>query len=123
VVYDTTHEMLTGLIRENNPDAAFTIIPIGSANDYAFSLGLDRKDAPPPRRVDVGVVRAPNGKQVYFGCCLGMGLNGCVTWESRQIRRLLGVLLYGLATIRALIYHYRFPLVTLHFDAEPVWTV
>ena len=31
--------------------------------------------------------------------------------------------LYGLATIRALIYHYRFPLMTLHIDDEPAWTV
>jgi diacylglycerol kinase (ATP) len=119
----TAHEVLNGLMRVRNPDVQFTILPIGSANDYAFSLGLDRKAAPPARRVDVGIVRAPNGKSAYFGCCLGMGLNGCVTWESRQIRRLQGVFLYGLATIRAMIYHYQYPLMTLHIDDEPAWTV
>ncbi len=119
----TAHEVLTGLMRVRNLDVQFSIIPIGSANDYAFSLSLDQKTPPPPRRVDVGVVRAPNGKQAYFGCCLGMGLNGCVTWESRQIRRLQGVFLYGLATIRAMIYHYRYPPMTLHIDDEPAWIV
>jgi diacylglycerol kinase (ATP) len=118
----TAHEVLNGLMRVQNPDVQFTIIPIGSANDYAYSLGLDQKTAPPARRVDVGLARAPNGKSVYFGCCLGLGLNGCVTWESRQIRRLQGVFLYGLATIRAMIYHYHCPLMTLNIDDEPSWT-
>ena len=118
----TAHEVLNGLMRVRNPNVQFTLIPIGSANDYAYSLGLDQKP-PPARRVDVGLVRAPNGKNVYFGCCLGMGLNGYVTRESRKIRRLQGVCLYGLATIRALIYHYRAPPMTLHIDDEPAWTV
>lgn len=118
----TAHEVLNGLMRSGNPDTSFTIIPIGSANDYAYSLGLDQKQPQPPRRVDVGIVRAPDGKQQYFGCCLGLGLNGCVTWESRQIRRLQGVFLYGLATIRAMIYHYRYPPMTLFIDDEPPWT-
>ena len=119
----TAHEVLNGLMQVQNPDVQFTIIPIGSANDYAFSLGLDQKSPPPPaRRVDVGLVRAPGGRSAYFGCCLGMGLNGCVTWESRRIKRLQGVFLYGLATIRALLYHYQYPRMTLHIDDEPAWS-
>ncbi len=118
----TAHEVLNGLMRVRNPAVAFTIVPIGSANDYAFSLGLHEKNAPVRRLVDVGLVRTPNGKSTYFGCCLGLGLNGRVTWESRQIRRLQGVFLYGLATIRALMYHYVHPPMTLVIDAEPPWT-
>ena len=118
----TAHEVLNGLMHVRNPDVAFTIIPIGSANDYAFSLELDRTDLPRVRPVDVGSVRAPNGKQVYFGCCFGLGLNGRVTLESRRIRRLQGVFLYGLAAIRALIYHYEHPPMTLRIDEEPPWT-
>src|SRR5437660_3030789 len=60
----TAHEVLNGLMRVRNPDVSFTIIPIGSANDYAYSLGLDRKTAPPARRVDVGMVLPLNGKSV-----------------------------------------------------------
>jgi diacylglycerol kinase (ATP) len=119
----TAHEVLNGLMRVQNPDVQFTIIPIGSANDYAFSLGLDQQTPPPARRVDVGLVRAPNGRSIYFGCCVGMGFNGRVTWESRQIRRLQGVFLYGLATIRAMIHHYQCPPMTLYIDDEPAWTV
>ena len=120
----TAHEVLNGLMHVRNPDVQFSVLPIGSANDYAYSLGLDQPNGrPQPRRVDVGLVRAANGKTLYFGCCLGMGFNGRVTWESRQIHRLQGVFLYGLAAIRAMIYHYRFPPMTLHIDDEPPWTV
>lgn len=119
----TAHEVLNGLMRVRDPHVQFTILPIGSANDYAFSLGFDQNNSPPARLVDVGVVRSAAGKTAYFGCCLGMGLNGYVTRESRRIRRLQGVFLYGLATIRALLYHYQFPRMTLQIDDEPAWTV
>jgi diacylglycerol kinase (ATP) len=119
----TVHEVLNGLMRVRDPDVAFSIIPIGSANDYAYSLGLDGQQFPQERHVDVGSVRTPNGKQVYFGCCLGMGLNGRVTWEARRIRRLQGVFLYGAAAIRALVYHYQYPPMTLFIDDEPAWSV
>ncbi len=119
----TAHEVLNGLMRVGDLAVQFTIIPIGSANDYAYSLGLGQEGATPKRLVDVGLVQAQNGKQVYFGCCLGMGLNGYVTRESRRIRRLQGVFLYGLATLRAMMYHYQFPMMTLQIDDEPAWTV
>src|SRR5262249_37226977 len=73
--------------------------------------------------VDVGRVREPGGRERYFLCCLGLGLNGAVTLESRRIRRLRGVALYGLATLRALYYHYACPLIALTIDEEPTWTV
>src|SRR5690349_14054715 len=31
----TAHEVLNGLMNVRNPDVQFTILPIGSANDYA----------------------------------------------------------------------------------------
>jgi diacylglycerol kinase (ATP) len=118
----TAHEVLNGLMRVRNPDVAFTIIPIGSANDYAFSLDLDHQAAE-IRRVDVGIVRATNGKSAYFGCNLGLGFNGQVTWESRQIRWLQGVFLYGWATLRAIAHSYRVAEMTIQLDGEPAWTV
>ena len=118
----TAHEVLNGLMRAGNPDVQFTIVPIGSANDYAYSLGIGKEPPPPDRRVDVGIARAPNGKTLYFGCCLGTGFTGQVTWESRQIHRLQGIFLYGLATLRALKDHYHAPPMMLHLDDEPAWT-
>ena len=118
----TAHEVVNGLMLAQRPDVRFSIIPIGSANDYAHSLGLDHAGAAPPlRRVDVGRVREPAGREKFFACCLGLGLNGAVTWESRRNTRLQGVALYGLATLRALVYHYRYPTMQMTIDDEPTW--
>ena len=83
----TAHEVLNGLMRAARPEVRFSIIPIGSANDYAYSLSLPGADGSVPavRTVDVGQVRAPDGRLEYFGCNLGMGLNGSVTWESVEM--------------------------------------
>jgi diacylglycerol kinase family enzyme len=119
----TAHEVLNGLMRAGNPDVAFSIIPIGSANDYAYSLSLENPETPALRRVDIGLATTPAGRKVYFGCCLGMGLNGRVAYESRRIRKLQGVFLYGLAALRSIIHHFDAPAMTLLIDDEPAWTV
>jgi diacylglycerol kinase (ATP) len=74
------------------------------------------------RALDVGRVRDARGRERFFVCCLGLGLNGAVTLESRRIHRLQGMALYGLATLRALWYHYACPRMDLVFDEQPVWT-
>src|SRR5262249_46062062 len=119
----TVHEVANGLLCAGRPDTTFGIIPVGSANDYAFSLGLgDGQPAPAGvREVDVGVVRDARGRRRYFVCCLGLGFNGCVTVESRRIRRLRGLALYGLATLRALWYHYATPVMSLTLDGKETW--
>jgi diacylglycerol kinase family enzyme len=119
----TAHEVLNGLMAAGRPDVHFSIIPVGSANDYAHSLGLDAPNGKPraARPVDVGRIRAPGGREEIFGCNLGLGLNGAVTWESRRVRRLQGIALYGLATLRALYSHFDHPMMTLRIDNEPPW--
>jgi diacylglycerol kinase family enzyme len=117
----TAHEVLNGLMHATRPAVHFGIVPIGSANDYAYSLGLEDGSLHGPRPVDVGVVRAPGGRAEFFGCNLGLGLNGAVTLESRRIRRLQGMALYGLATLRALYYDFRSPRMTIQIDDGPPW--
>jgi diacylglycerol kinase (ATP) len=117
----TAHEVLNGLMQAARPEVHFSIVPIGSANDYAHSLGLEDGTVHSPRAVDVGLVRAPGGRAEFFGCNLGVGLNGAVTLESRRIRRLQGMALYGLATLRALCYDFRSPHMTIQIDDEPPW--
>jgi diacylglycerol kinase (ATP) len=116
----TVHEVANGLLQAKRPEVEFAIVPIGSANDFAHSLDWHHQARPAAvHTVDVGVVREPHGKEKYFVCCLGLGFNGAVTLESRKIRRLQGVALYSLATLRALWHHYRCPLMELTIDDEP----
>ena len=113
----TVHEVAGGLLRaaeDATGDApVFAVVPIGSANDYAFSLrgqfGESDLDSPDAHPVDVGRLTwtDPAGepgaeRRRYFVCCCGAGLAGRVTQESRRIGWLQGVPLYGLAAIRAL---------------------
>lgn len=117
----TVHEVANGILEAGDPKVQFGILPIGSANDYVASL--DHECAAEPaiqcKTVDVGLVRAPDGRHKHFVCCLGLGLNGAVTMESRKIRRLQGIFLYGLATIQALWRHYACPRMRFSFDGGP----
>jgi diacylglycerol kinase family enzyme len=117
----TVHEVANGLLRAGRPDVVLAIIPAGSANDYADSLGLDgdwwRRPGPAvaPRTVDVGLARAA-GRRRWFVNGLGLGFNGLVTMESRRIRRLRGLALYGLAVLSTLWSHYALPSMTVRLD-------
>ncbi|HWG42917.1 MAG TPA: diacylglycerol kinase family protein [Gemmataceae bacterium] len=118
----TVHEVANGLLRSQRPDVILAVIPTGSANDYASSLGLDvgwwrQFDAVAPRSVDVGIVRAA-GRSRYFVNGLGLGFNGQVTLESRRIRRLQGIALYGLAVLRTLCFRYTLSPMTVRINDD-----
>lgn len=113
----TVHEVANGLLSSGRTDVVFSVMPIGSMNDYAAALGFDTHMARHGRRpatetflVDVGVARA-GGRERFFVNGLGIGFNGIVTIESRKIRRLRGLPLYTLALFQAMIRHF----------AHPVW--
>src|SRR5260370_34381354 len=108
----TVHEVSNGLLRANRPEIEFAVIPLGSANDFDNSLACnfpERGNGNVVRAVDVGRVRAANGKERYFVCCLGLGLNGAVTLESSGIPWLQGLALFGLGQPAALMHDYPYP--------------
>ncbi len=101
----TVHEVANGLLESQQTNTVFAVIPLGSANDYAYSL--KREQVVTPRLVDVGIIRT-NTRHRYFVNCLGIGFSGSVTAESRKIHWLQGRWLYGLATLRALWNHWNY---------------
>jgi diacylglycerol kinase family enzyme len=117
----TVHEVANGILSAGHAEVSLAVVPIGSANDYANSLGIDNGQARniEQRRVDVGVVRDRAGRQRHFVCCLGLGFNGMVTLESRKIKRLQGIALYGLAALRVLCSHFASPTMEVTIDDEP----
>jgi diacylglycerol kinase family enzyme len=120
----TVHEVANGLLRAGRPDVVLAVLPIGSANDYAYSLGLDadwwrRSDSgTQPHQVDVGVVRAGKRSRRFVNG-LGLGFNGVVTRQARRIRWLQGPALYGLAVLRTLCLHYTLPHMAVQIDDNP----
>jgi diacylglycerol kinase (ATP) len=121
----TVHEVANGLLRANNPDATLAVWPIGSSNDYAFSLGLDawwKAHGEGVRlrrtRVDVGRITGA-GRETFFVNCSGVGFNGMVALESRKIRWLRSIPLYALAFLRAMTWHFSTPTLTVRLgDTE-----
>jgi len=95
----TVHEVANGILRAGRPEVVFHVLPVGSANDYVYSLDKDN-DAAAAQRVrcvDVGLARRRDGRQRYFINGMGLGFNGAVTLQARRIRWLRGVPLYALA--------------------------
>jgi diacylglycerol kinase family enzyme len=121
----TVHEVANGLLRSGNPEVVLAVVPIGSANDYAYALHLatDWWLHPDPsvgiRAVDVGVVRSPDGREQFFVNGLGLGFNGAVTIQARRIKFLRGIPLYALATLRAMRASYHCPVLSMHLDGGP----
>lgn len=116
----TVHEVANGLLRAERPDVIFHVLPIGSANDYAYAVEreADGDDAGRVRRVDVGIARRPDGRERFFVNGFGLGLNGAVTRRSRRIRWLRGVPLYASALFWAMCRDFACPRMTIHFDGQ-----
>ena len=116
----TVHEVANGLLQANRP-ATLGVWPLGSSNDYAFALGLDRwwkaegKLPLTATAVDVGRISGV-GRETFFVNCSGVGFNGMVALESRKIRWLRSIPLYAVAFLRAMWWHYQAPALSVRFD-------
>ncbi len=117
----TVHEVATGILSVPGTTSALGVWPIGSANDYAHALKIHPRAAFDPaaaydfRAVDVGLIEG-GGRQSHFINCMGLGFNAAVTLESRKIKWLRGMALYGLGTLKALIRHFDQPILDVNFD-------
>jgi YegS/Rv2252/BmrU family lipid kinase len=120
----TVHEVANGILRAGRPEVVLEVYPIGSANDYAHTLGIDpewrlRDDpAVAVRAADVGVVRVADGRERYFVNGIGLGFNGQVNLEARRIRYLQGKLLYNLALLKGLCFRFKAPPMTVTMDGR-----
>jgi YegS/Rv2252/BmrU family lipid kinase len=115
------HEVVNGLMRrprESRP--AFAVIPAGSGNDYAATLGMSMKVGTATRQVLSGVrmpadVGCCNGE--YFAETLSFGLDAAIARATVALREKAGrsgTALYAQAGIDQLLHH-RVP---LRYEAE-----
>jgi diacylglycerol kinase family enzyme len=118
----TVHDVANGILQSNRDDVTLAVVPIGSANDYAYSLarqfGVSTLDDEHGAPVDVGSVTAAGGRESFFVVSLGLGLSARVTLEARQVSRLQGKALYALAVWRAVKAHQSSDF-TVQFDGGP----
>lgn len=119
----TVHEVANGILATGSDDVTFAIVPIGSANDYAYSLqqqfGISSLDDASHVAVDVGKIASSDGRERFFVEALGIGLTGEITAESRKIPDRQGLWLYGTAALRVLRQKRRPLSLQLTWDDDP----
>jgi diacylglycerol kinase (ATP) len=120
----TAHEVANGILAQGG-DAALGVLPLGSGNDYARTLGMSTDLGEAAReiargrtkQVDVGTC---NGK--YFTNSVGIGFDGRVTHratEMKQTGSLSGLPLYFAALMDVLAHDFHGYRVRLSVDGGP----
>jgi YegS/Rv2252/BmrU family lipid kinase len=110
----TVHEVMNGIMMASRPEVVFSVLPLGSGNDYARALRVPFDPSGMVERlfssaiwpVDVGKAVVDGQRQHYFCNTLGLGLSGAVTYEAKQIRWLRGIPLYGWAALKGIVKHF-----------------
>jgi YegS/Rv2252/BmrU family lipid kinase len=116
----TVHEVINGLMQlpeEKRP--AIGVVPLGSGNDFAQSLGISlnppeavrRALAGQPKRMDVGWLQDEHGRAEYFNNTCGAGFDAIVNLRSRNIHFVHGFMMYLVAVLQTM---------ALNFTAIPM---
>ena len=126
----TVNEVVNGLIQDAGDapsKVAMGVIPVGSGNDFAYMMQGDDLDIEKAcerlikgenKLVDVGSIACDGKDFRYFANGLGIGFDGQVTIETRQIKLLRGFLMYLWAVIRTIIFHHNPIPVTVTCDDQ-----
>ena len=112
----TIHEVMNGLMQvPENKRPMMGIVPIGSGNDFAYSMGILEKPAQALanalkgeniQTVDVGLITDENGRTEYFDNTLGIGFDTVVTIRSHKLPIVKGFLMYLMAVIQTIILNH-----------------
>ena len=112
----TVHEVVNGLMQvpeEKRP--VMGIVPIGSGNDFAYSIGLTQRPAHALAHalhggniqpVDIGLMTDEHGRREYFDNTLGIGFDAVVTIRSHRLPIVKGFLMYLTAVIQTIILNH-----------------
>lgn len=103
-----TFSRIVDLLPEN-PDLTAGVLPMGSGNDFAKSIGLSTD----PRRaieqlranrietIDYVTYRTNQGSGYMFNT-MNLGLGGQINWEAARVKKLKGPLIYVYAALKSL---------------------
>lgn len=126
----TVHEVVNALMsfpEERRP--ALGVIPLGSGNDFAYSVGMD----PEPwkalrqifngqeKRVDIGEIEDETGRTEYFDNAVGIGFDAIVTIHSHKMPFLRGYLMYIAAVLKTIFFNHHPIGVNITVDDQEEW--
>jgi YegS/Rv2252/BmrU family lipid kinase len=124
----TIHEVVNGLVWGGQANARLGIIPIGSGNDLAYTLGMatdaetavQRLFTGQPQTIDLARIEDDRGRYRIFGNGVGIGFDATIAIQAEGITRIRGFPMYALATLRTIAFYYRTPHCQIHFDDESI---
>ena len=107
----TVHEVVNALMsfpEERRP--ALGVIPLGSGNDFAYSVGMDPEPWKALRQIfngqeqtiDIGEIEDENGRVEFFDNTIGIGFDAIVTIHSHKMPVVRGFLMYLLAVMKTI---------------------
>ena len=112
----TVHEVMNGLMQvpaEKRP--VMGVVPIGSGNDFAYSMGITQKSAhalahalkaETIQSIDIGQMTDEHNRREYFDNTLGIGFDAVVTIRSHKLPIVKGFLMYLTAVIQTILLNH-----------------
>jgi YegS/Rv2252/BmrU family lipid kinase len=124
----TVHEVMNGLMQvPTDRRPILGVVPIGSGNDFAYSMGITTKSdqalanalkAENIQIVDVGLITDENGRTEYFDNTLGIGFDTVVTIRSHKLPIVKGFLMYLTAVVQTIILNHNPARMQIETDAQ-----
>jgi diacylglycerol kinase (ATP) len=112
----TVHEVMNGLMQvPEYKRPTMGIVPMGSGNDFAYSMGITQKAAhalahalktEKTQTIDIGVMTDEHGRREYFDNTLGIGFDAVVTIRSHKLPIVKGFLMYFTAVIQTILLNH-----------------
>lgn len=123
----TVHEVINGLMQvPSEARPRLGIIPLGSGNDFAHTVGINSNPAEAlkqiftgkPTRIDLGVFDIGRGEPEYFNNTFGMGFDATVTIRTRHITKIHGFMMYLVAVLQTIALNHEAPRMHVVTDSE-----
>lgn len=126
----TVHEVVNGIMsfpEEKRP--AFGVVPLGSGNDFSYSIGMESEPWKAlrqifngqERRIDIGEIEDETGRREYFDNTIGIGFDAIVTIHSHQMPIVRGFLMYLLAVLKTIFLNHNPIGMDITIDGQTNW--
>lgn len=126
----TVHEVMNGLMQvPKSMRPMMGIVPNGSGNDFAYSIGVTQKSAHALahalkagniQAVDIGLLTDEHGRREYFDNTLGVGFDAVVTIRSHKLPIVKGFLMYLTAVIQTILLNHNPAKVIIETESEKI---
>jgi diacylglycerol kinase (ATP) len=123
----TLHEVINGLMRvPQDIRPSLGIVPVGSGNDFAWSMGIQHSPIEALKkvyqgekiRIDVGSFDFGEEPVAYFNNTFGMGFDATVTIRTLRLKHVHGFLMYLVAVLQTIAFNHDAPRLSIRVDDQ-----